>query len=90
MNWLSQILLISAPLVGTALGINYLPVYTKPIPFAVPMNKDFSMDVPPPPDLYPNIASKKIKYFTYDCMQPTNNWLLINTPEANYYDVLHK
>tara|TARA_R100001594_G_scaffold147220_1_gene199879 strand:- start:972 stop:1223 length:252 start_codon:yes stop_codon:yes gene_type:complete len=34
------------------------------------------------------IASKKIKYFAYDCIQPSNNWLLINSPEANYYDVL--
>jgi len=99
MNWLSQMIFMGAPLAGTALGINYLPVYTKPIPFVAPMNRNFSMEVPPP-DLYPknecnfntssNIASKKIKYFAYDCMQPTNNWFLINISEANYYDVLHK
>ncbi len=37
-----------------------------------------------------NIASKKVKYFAYDCTRPRNNWLLINLSEANYYDVLRK
>ena len=34
------------------------------------------------------IASKKVKYFAYDCAEPVNKWLLISVPEANYYDVL--
>ena len=34
------------------------------------------------------IASKKVKYFAYDCLQPNNNWLLIHASEANYFDVL--
>lgn len=37
-----------------------------------------------------DILTKKIKYFTYDCLQPNNNWLLINVTEANYIDVLRK
>ncbi len=36
------------------------------------------------------LVTKKVKYFAYDCLQPDNNWLLINLTEANYIDVLRK
>ena len=36
------------------------------------------------------LVLKKVKYFAYDCLQPNNNWLLINVVEANYIDVLRK
>ena len=35
-----------------------------------------------------NIASKKVKHFAYDCLQPNTNWLLIKSAEANYIDEL--
>jgi hypothetical protein len=99
MNSLSQIILVVAPLAGTMFSVNHFPVYVAPVTHIMPLNKSPAVDTPPP-DLYPknecnfgtssNIASKKIKYFTYDCVQPTNNWLLINISEANYYDVLRK
>lgn len=88
-----------APLAGTIFGVNHFPAYEAVPPYVTPLNKS-PVVYTPPPDLYPknecnfgtssNIASKKIKYFTYDCAQPTNNWLLINISEANYYDVLRK
>ncbi len=37
-----------------------------------------------------NIASKKVTYFDYDCLQPKNEWLLISFTKANYIDVLRK
>jgi len=37
-----------------------------------------------------DLVSKKVKYFAYDCLQPNNDWLLINITDANYIDVLRK
>jgi hypothetical protein len=96
MTLISKIILFVTPL-----NVNTPEMYHNKnfAPLYIPLTPQSSFNEAPP-DLNPknecnfnissNLATKKIKHFTYDCSQPTRNWLLINISEANYDDVLHK
>jgi len=96
MTLISKIILFVAPL-----NVNMPEMYHNKnfVPLYVPLTPQSPFD-DALPDLNPknecnfnvssNLATKKIKHFTYECTQPTYNWLLINASEANYYDVLQK
>jgi len=99
MNVLPHLILISAPLLGIFnMAPSHEVSYLNNSMIMLP-NK-LKNSVQPPKHFLPKsecnfsnsskIASKKVKYFAYDCTRPRNNWLLINLSEANYYDVLHK
>tara|TARA_R110002020_G_scaffold115189_2_gene264909 strand:+ start:1240 stop:1533 length:294 start_codon:yes stop_codon:yes gene_type:complete len=97
MTLISKIILFTVPLGVSGqtlshLNENFVPLYVPMVPELLleetlpdlnPKNEcNFSMSS--------KLATKKIKHFAYDCVQPTHNWLLINTSEANYYNGLRK
>ena len=94
MNLFLHILLISMPVIVIANSdvaeVREPPKYIMPRPVQQ-IDKNYNHFLPKSECNFDNssiIASKKVKYFAYDCAQPSNNWLLIHTSEANYYDVL--
>ena len=99
MNTLPHIFLISASLIGIfnmtlSHDVSYLNNSTIMLPNKLKSSPQAPKHFLPKSECNfnnsSNIASKKVKYFAYDCTRPHNNWLLINLSEANYYDVLHK
>ena len=94
MNFLLHTFLVSMPILviigSNQQKVSEKPNYVIPLPLEPPAKK-YDHLLPKSECNFDNssiIASKKVKYFAYDCAQPSNNWLLINTSEANYYDVL--
>jgi len=93
MTLLTKIILFASPLAINEPNMQYKNVFS---PLYIP-DSSFEEVLP---DLNPKnecnfsvsskLATKKMKHFAYDCSQPTHNWLLIRSSEANYYDVLFK
>ena len=93
---ITKIVLFTAPLIVSDPSLHNKNVFA---PLYVPELHNSSLESAIP-DLNPKtecnfgassrLATKKMKHFTYNCSQPTHDWLLIRASEANYNDVLFK
>ena len=94
MNHIAHILLFTAPLFVIS-SSNHESQYKNTdifVPKALVISNEKPKEFLPKSecnfDNSSNIASKKVKNFAYDCLQPNTNWLLIKSAEANYIDEL--